>query len=107
MFTWYAAVLASFVVAIPLMIKTARAAIESVDENLINASYTLGHSGDGNSIKSDSSACKKRNSNGRNPFICTGNGGIRHNPYDCRKYSGKDQYNADLNIFFCKQRRLE
>jgi molybdate transport system permease protein len=26
------------------MIKTTRAAIESVDENLINASYTLGHS---------------------------------------------------------------
>jgi molybdate transport system permease protein len=44
MFTWYAAVLASFIVALPLMIKTARAAIESVDKNLINASYTLGHS---------------------------------------------------------------
>ena len=44
MFTWYAAVLASFVVALPLMIKTTRAAIESVDKNLINASYTLGHS---------------------------------------------------------------
>ena len=44
MFTWYAAVLASYVVALPLMIKTARAAIESVDKNLINASYTLGHS---------------------------------------------------------------
>ncbi len=44
MFTWYAAVLASFVVALPLMIKTARSAIESVDKNLINASYTLGHS---------------------------------------------------------------
>lgn len=44
MFTWYAAALASFVVALPLMIKTARAAIESVDRNLINASYTLGHS---------------------------------------------------------------
>lgn len=43
MFTWYAAALASFVVALPLMIKTARAAIESVDRNLINASYTLGH----------------------------------------------------------------
>jgi molybdate transport system permease protein len=43
MFTWYAAVLASFVVALPLMVKTARAAIESVDENLIRASYTLGH----------------------------------------------------------------
>lgn len=45
MFTWQAAVLASFVVALPLMIKTVRAAIESVDKNLIRASYTLGHSG--------------------------------------------------------------
>ena len=44
MFTWYAAVLASFVVALPLMIKTGRAALEGVDRNLINASYTLGHS---------------------------------------------------------------
>jgi len=44
MFTWYAAVLASYVVALPLMIKTVRAAIESVDKNLVNASYTLGHS---------------------------------------------------------------
>jgi molybdate transport system permease protein len=44
MFTWYAAVLASFVVSLPLMIKTTRAAIESVDKSLINASYTLGHS---------------------------------------------------------------
>jgi molybdate transport system permease protein len=43
MFTWQAAVLASFVVALPLMIKTTRAAIESVDRNLINASFTLGH----------------------------------------------------------------
>ncbi len=42
-FTWVAAVLASFVVSLPLMIKTTRAAIESVDESLINASYTLGH----------------------------------------------------------------
>jgi len=31
-------------VALPLMIKTSRAAIESVDENFIRASYTLGHS---------------------------------------------------------------
>jgi molybdate transport system permease protein len=44
MFTWQAAVLAAFTVSLPLMIKTARAAIESVDRNLINASYTLGHS---------------------------------------------------------------
>ena len=43
MFTWYAAVLASFIVALPLMIKTTRAAIESVDRTLINVSYTLGH----------------------------------------------------------------
>jgi molybdate transport system permease protein len=44
LFTWYAAVLASFIVALPLMIKTTRAAIESVDASLINASFTLGHS---------------------------------------------------------------
>ncbi|MGO9379437.1 MAG: molybdate ABC transporter permease subunit [Dissulfurispiraceae bacterium] len=44
MFTWYAAVLASFVVALPLMIRTGRAALESVDTNLVNAAYTLGHS---------------------------------------------------------------
>ena len=43
MFTWYAAVLASFIVALPLMIKTTRAAIESVDTNLIKVSHTLGH----------------------------------------------------------------
>ena len=44
MFTWQAAVIASAVVALPLMVKTARAAIESVDRNLIDASATLGHS---------------------------------------------------------------
>ncbi len=51
MFTWYAAVLASFVVALPLMIKTSRAAIESVDKNLINASFTLGHTETGTALK--------------------------------------------------------
>jgi molybdate transport system permease protein len=45
MFTWQAAVVASFVVALPFMIKTTRAAIEAVDRTLIDASRTLGHSG--------------------------------------------------------------
>ncbi len=44
MFTWEAAVLASFVVALPLMVKISRAAIESVDRRLIDTAYTLGHS---------------------------------------------------------------
>jgi molybdate transport system permease protein len=44
MFTWYGAVLASFVVSLPLMIKITRAAFESIDKSLIHASYTLGHS---------------------------------------------------------------
>lgn len=44
MFTWYAAVLASFVVALPLMIKTALAAIESVDKTMIDSAYMLGYS---------------------------------------------------------------
>ncbi|MBN2108290.1 MAG: molybdate ABC transporter permease subunit [Deltaproteobacteria bacterium] len=42
MFTWQAAALASFVVSLPLMVKTTRAAIESVDVNLVRASYSLG-----------------------------------------------------------------
>jgi molybdate transport system permease protein len=44
MFTWYAAALASFVVSFPLMVRTTRAAIESVDSHLIQASYSLGRS---------------------------------------------------------------
>ena len=43
-FHWSGAVLASFVVALPLMVKTTRAALEAVDSNLIAAAYTLGHS---------------------------------------------------------------
>ena len=44
MFSWQAAALCSFVVSLPLMYKTARAAFESIDIKLIQASYTLGHS---------------------------------------------------------------
>src|SRR5581483_7193125 len=39
-FTWYAAVIASTVVAMPLLVRTARAAIESVDRKLERAAYT-------------------------------------------------------------------
>jgi molybdate transport system permease protein len=43
-FTWIAAVTASTVVALPLMIKSARAAIESVDADYEIASYIMGKS---------------------------------------------------------------
>lgn len=43
-FTWKAAVLAAVVVSFPLMYKTSKAAIESVDRDFLHASYTLGHS---------------------------------------------------------------
>jgi molybdate transport system permease protein len=43
-FTWMAAVMASTVIALPLMIKAARAAIESVDPQYEICSYTLGKS---------------------------------------------------------------
>ena len=43
-FTWYGAVVAASVVSFPLIYRAARAAIASVDENLIKASYTLGRS---------------------------------------------------------------
>ena len=44
MFTWQGAVLASAVVAFPLVYKSARAAFESVDRQLENAARTLGAS---------------------------------------------------------------
>ena len=43
-FTWYAAVIAATVMALPLLVRTARAAIESVDQNLERAAFTLGRS---------------------------------------------------------------
>ena len=43
-FTWYAAVVAATVMALPLLVRTARAAIESVDREFEKAAYTLGRS---------------------------------------------------------------
>ncbi|MBN1134435.1 MAG: molybdate ABC transporter permease subunit [Methanosarcinaceae archaeon] len=42
LFTWQAAVIAAFVVSLPLMVKTTTAAIEAVDQELEYAAYTLG-----------------------------------------------------------------
>ena len=41
-FTWEGAVIAAVVVALPMMVRSARASIESVDPNFETASYTLG-----------------------------------------------------------------
>ncbi|HPW57618.1 MAG TPA: molybdate ABC transporter permease subunit [Candidatus Rifleibacterium sp.] len=43
-FSWQGAVVASAVVALPLMVQAAKSAIESVDRHFIQVSYTLGHS---------------------------------------------------------------
>jgi molybdate transport system permease protein len=43
-FTWGAAVIAATVMALPLLVRTARAAIESVDRDLERAAHTLGRS---------------------------------------------------------------
>lgn len=44
LFSWQAAVIAAFVVSLPLMVKTTVAAISGVDRELEYAAYTLGHS---------------------------------------------------------------
>ncbi|MCO5382443.1 MAG: molybdate ABC transporter permease subunit [Methanosarcina barkeri] len=44
MFTWQAAVIAAYTVSLPLMVKTAKAAIETVDKELEYAAYILGRS---------------------------------------------------------------
>ncbi len=41
-FTWQATVLAAVVISLPLMYRSARGAMEQVDENLIHAGRTLG-----------------------------------------------------------------
>lgn len=41
-FTWYGAVIAAIVVSFPLMYRTARGAMEQMDQNLIYAARTLG-----------------------------------------------------------------
>jgi molybdate transport system permease protein len=43
-FTWYAAVVAAAVMALPLLVRTARATIESVNPDLEKAALTLGRS---------------------------------------------------------------
>jgi molybdate transport system permease protein len=43
-FTWYAAVVAATVMALPLMVRAARAAIEGVNPDLERAAYVLGRS---------------------------------------------------------------
>ncbi len=43
-FTWQAAVIAAVVISLPLMVKTSRAAFETVDKDLELASFTLGKS---------------------------------------------------------------
>jgi molybdate transport system permease protein len=43
-FTWYAAVLAATVMALPLLVRAARAAIEAVNPDLERAAFVLGRS---------------------------------------------------------------
>lgn len=44
MFTWQAAVIAAYIVSLPLMVRAAQAAIETVDRELEYAAYILGKS---------------------------------------------------------------
>jgi molybdate transport system permease protein len=44
LFTWQAAVIAAYTVSLPLMVRTAKAAIEAVDKELEYAAYILGRS---------------------------------------------------------------
>jgi molybdate transport system permease protein len=44
LFTWQAGVIAAYTVSLPLMVRTAQAAIESVDKELEYAAYVLGRS---------------------------------------------------------------
>lgn len=43
-FTWQGAAIAAFIVALPLMVRVSRSAMEAVDEDLVRISYSLGKS---------------------------------------------------------------
>ena len=77
MFSWYAAVLASFVVALPLMVRTTRAAIESIDKNLIQASLYPWTFGTRDRLAGDPSPRRKRDYRRGGPVFCPGHGGVR------------------------------
>jgi molybdate transport system permease protein len=84
MFTWYAAVLASFVVALPLMIKASRAAIEAVDKNLINASYTLGHGALETAVRVILPLGRRGDHRRGGALLCKGTRGVRRHAYGRR-----------------------
>ena len=94
MFTWEAAVLASYVVSLPLMIKTARAALEAVDPNLINASYTLGHSEWRTLFRVILPLARKGIIAGTVLDLCPGFGGVRGHFDGGREHPRQDRHHA-------------
>ena len=106
MFTWYAAVLASFVVALPLMIKTSRAAMESIDRNLVSASYTLGHSEFETFLKIILPLSKKGILAGTVLSFARAMGEFGATLMIAGNIPGKDRHHAPCHLHLGKQRRL-
>ena len=103
MFTWQAAVLASFVVSLPLMIKTSRAAIESVDKKLDPGIVYTGTFSVWRPPGRWCSHCQRRDFRRSGAFICASTGRIRGNPDACRQPPRQDRYDAPGDLFSGEQ----
>ncbi len=106
MFTWEAAVLAAYVVSLPLMIKTARAALEAVDPNLINASYTLGHSEWRTVFRGNFAFGQKGHHCRDGPDLCPGFGGVWGDLDAGRKYPRQNRHHAPGHLHPGRQRGM-
>ena len=89
MFTWYAAVLASFVVALPLMVRTTGRRSNQLTPTLSSPPTPWA----AHELKTDLAGSFAAGSPGNHrrdgPVFCPGHGGIWGNPDDGRQYSGK------------------
>ncbi len=98
MFTWQAAVIAAYTVSLPLMVYTAKAAIEAVDREIEYAAYILGKSELETALQITLPLAKKRSTCRADTQFCQGHWRIRSNPHAGRKYSGKNEHYVCFNI---------
>ena len=104
-FTWYAAVVAATVMALPLLVRTARAAIESVDRDLERAAWTLGRSEWRTAARGDPAPGAQRPHRGPRPRLRPRPGRVRRDPHARRQHSGQDRDGASGHLHRGADRR--
>ena len=97
-FTWRAAVIASTLHAIPLVVKSSRAALESIDRDCERAGRSLGASEARIFFRISLPFGATPGDGGHGAGIRTIFGGFRGNADDCGRYSGADADGGDRDL---------